>query len=142
MIFVLQEVLHPQPEIFQAELAEVFASDGKWIKIVLFEISPKLAPPLLVFAPQKTEAQKEQRYDDRPDDIDREFALQCVNHDCASTIHAPNIFQIGGRVGLLRKAARIHGCFSSHSFWKAGSVRNGSQIGSSFKSAGVIAGGP
>src|SRR5216117_4196695 len=104
--------MHPQPEIFQAELAEVFPSYDKRIKIVLFEISPKLALTLLVFAPQKTEAQKEQRYDDRRDDIDREFALQCVNHDCASTIHAPKIFQIGAGFGLLRKAARIHGCFS------------------------------
>ncbi len=32
----------------------------------------------------------------------------------------------------------LHGCFSSQSFWKAGSLRNGSQIGSSFKSAGVM----
>ena len=72
--------MHPQPEIFQAELAEVFPSYDKRIKVVLFEISPKLALPLLVFAPQKTEAQKEQRYDDRRDDIDRELALQGVNH--------------------------------------------------------------
>jgi len=27
--------------------------------------------------------------------------------------------------------AHVHGCFSSQSFWKAGSPRNGSQIGSS-----------
>ena len=32
---------------------------------------------------------------------------------------------------------RIHGCFSSQSFWKAGSVRKGSQIGSSLRRAGV-----
>src|SRR5439155_2285569 len=30
-----------------------------------------------------------------------------------------------------------HGCFSSQSFWKAGSVRKGSQIGSSLRRAGV-----
>jgi hypothetical protein len=34
-------------------------------------------------------------------------------------------------------ARRIHGCFSSQSFWKAGSLRNGSQIGSSLNNAGV-----
>src|SRR5882724_4580309 len=72
--------MHPQPEIFQAELAEVFPSYDKRIKVVLFELSPKLALTLLVFAPQKTEAQKEQRYDDRRDDINRELALQGINH--------------------------------------------------------------
>ena len=35
----------------------------------------------------------------------------------------------------------VHGCFSSQSFWKAGSVRNGSQIGSSLRRAGVTGGG-
>jgi hypothetical protein len=30
------------------------------------------------------------------------------------------------------------GCFSSQSFWKAGSPRNGSQIGSSLRRAGVM----
>ena len=40
------------------------------------------------------------------------------------------------------RAASSHGLFSSQSFWKAGSARNGSQTGSSLKSAGVIAGGP
>ena len=38
----------------------------------------------------------------------------------------------------LTEIAPVHGCFSSQSFWKAGSARNGSQIGSSFKSAGVM----
>src|SRR5262249_7219002 len=32
---------------------------------------------------------------------------------------------------------RIHGCFSSQSFWKRGSPRNGSQAGWSLRSAGV-----
>ena len=40
------------------------------------------------------------------------------------------------------RAASSHGLFSSQSFWKAGSARNGSQTESSLKSAGVIAGGP
>src|SRR6266480_787116 len=31
-----------------------------------------------------------------------------------------------------------HGCFSSQSFWKAGSARKGSQIGSSLRRAGVM----
>src|SRR6266480_357741 len=32
----------------------------------------------------------------------------------------------------------IHGFFSSHNFWKAGSARKGSQSGSSLKRAGVM----
>ena len=72
--------MHPQPEIFQAELAKVLPSNNKRIEVVLFEISPKLALPLLVFAPQKTEAQKQQRYNDRRDDVDRKLALQGINH--------------------------------------------------------------
>jgi hypothetical protein len=34
--------------------------------------------------------------------------------------------------------ASLHGCFSSQSFWKAGSERKGSQSGSSLRRAGVI----
>ena len=33
---------------------------------------------------------------------------------------------------------QVHGCFSSQSFWKAGSARKGSQIGSSLRRAGVM----
>ena len=39
------------------------------------------------------------------------------------------------------RRAQIHCCFSSQSFWKTGSERNGSQIGSSLKSADVMGGG-
>src|SRR5882724_4777517 len=38
---------------------------------------------------------------------------------------------------LRKDIPRIHGCFSSQSFWNAGSPRNGSQCGSSLRSAGV-----
>jgi hypothetical protein len=38
---------------------------------------------------------------------------------------------------LLTEIAQVHGCFSSQSFWKAGSERNGSQSGSSLRRAGV-----
>src|SRR5436309_15443908 len=34
-------------------------------------------------------------------------------------------------------SARVHGCFSSQSFWKRGSFRSGSNMGSSRSSAGV-----
>ena len=42
----------------------------------------------------------------------------------------------------LTEIAQVHGCFSSQSFWKAGSARKGSQIGSSLRRAGVMALGP
>ena len=41
----------------------------------------------------------------------------------------------------LTETARVHGCFSSQSFWKAGSARKGSQIGSSLRRAGVMGAG-
>src|SRR5262249_35699714 len=80
MIFVLEEVMHAQPEIFQAELAEVFARYCERIEIVLVQVSAELAASLFVLAPQKTERQKEQRYDDRRDDINRKLALQGIDH--------------------------------------------------------------
>ena len=42
---------------------------------------------------------------------------------------------------LGEKAPDVHGCFFSQSLRKAGSVRNESQIGSSFKKAGVMGAG-
>ena len=59
----------------------------------------------------------------------------------------------GSRVGCLnqmraiRPPLQLHyfsatGCFSSQSFWKAGSPRKGSQNGSSLRSAGVMGVGP
>jgi len=74
--------MHPQPEIFQAELAKVFPTDGKRIKVVLFEISPKLALPLLVFAPRKADDEKKCLHDDRRDHVDPKLALQGINHNC------------------------------------------------------------
>ena len=60
VIFILEEVMHAQPEIFQAELAEILAGDGEWIEIVLFQISPEFSPPFLVLTPEKPCYQKEQ----------------------------------------------------------------------------------
>jgi len=65
LIFVFEEVMHTQPKILQAKLAKVFPSDGKRIEVVLFEISPKFAPPLFVFAPDKAESEEKQRYNNR-----------------------------------------------------------------------------
>src|SRR5215469_1913853 len=80
MIFVFEEVMHSQPKIFQAKLAKILSSNNKRIEVVLFEISPKLASPFFVFAPQEAESQKEQRYNDRRNDVDRELTLQSVDH--------------------------------------------------------------
>jgi hypothetical protein len=85
--------MHSQPKIFEAELAEVLPGNCKRIEVVLFEISPKLPLPFLVFSPQKTEAQKEQRYDDGRDDIDCELALESINHSA-------NIFFAAVATGL------------------------------------------
>ena len=74
--------MHPQPEIFQAELAEVFPSDDKRIEVILFEISPKLALTLLVFAPHKANDEEKCRHDDRRDHVDPKLALQGINHNC------------------------------------------------------------
>src|SRR6266540_7037273 len=41
-----------------------------------------------------------------------------------------------------RRNKRVHSCFSSHSFWKAGSPRKGSQKGSSRRNADVRGTGP
>jgi hypothetical protein len=80
VIFVLKEVMHAQPEIFQAELAEIFAGHREWIEIVLFQVSPELAALFLVLAPEKPCYQKEKRYNNRGDDVDTEFALQSLDH--------------------------------------------------------------
>ena len=81
VIFVFQEIMHAQPEIFQAEFAKVFPTDRERIKIVLFQISSKLSSPFLVLPPEKTCRQKEQRHNDRCNNVDGKFALQRVDHE-------------------------------------------------------------
>ena len=58
----------------------------------------------------------------------------------AMRIYNPDRSPVG--IQRLTGIAQIHGCFSSQSFWKAGSARNGSQSGSSLRRAGVIGAGP
>src|SRR5437899_10383003 len=88
MIFVLQEVMHAKPEILQAEFAKVFASDCEWIEIVFLKVSSKLAAAFLVFPPNEADRQKEQRYNDRRDDIATEVALQRVDHVANTSLAA------------------------------------------------------
>ncbi len=58
------------------------------------------------------------------------IAMRVSNPDCSSRWNA-----------RLTETARVHGCFSSQSFWKAGSARKGSQSGSSLRRAGVMGAG-
>src|SRR5262249_25738262 len=92
MIFVLKEVMHAQPKILQTEFPEVFTSDRERIEVVFLKVSPKLAEAFLVFPPNEAYSQKEQRYDDRRDDVDPELALQRVDHECASIIHTCRVY--------------------------------------------------
>ncbi len=72
--------MHPQPEVFQAKLAEVFARDGERIEIVFVQIFAELTPPFLVLAPGEPDGEEKQRYNDRSNDVDRKLALQGVDH--------------------------------------------------------------
>src|SRR6476659_3914082 len=76
---VLEEVMHAQPEIVQAKLAKVFARNGERIEIVLVEIATVLAS-FLVFPPEKTGGQQDERGDDRRDYINRNVAAESFDH--------------------------------------------------------------
>src|SRR6478672_12267437 len=76
---VLEEVMHAQPEIVQAKLAKVFARNGERIEIVLVEIATVLAS-FLVFPPEKTGGQQDERGDDRRDYINRNVAAEALDH--------------------------------------------------------------
>src|SRR5229473_3848778 len=80
MIFILEEVMHAQPKILQAEFSEVFTSDRERIEVVFLKISPKLAAAFLVFPPNEADGEEKQRYNDRGQNVDRKLALQGVNH--------------------------------------------------------------
>ena len=80
VVVVFEKIMHPEPEIFQAELAKVLARNGKRIEVVIVQISAKLAASFFVFSPEKACRKKEQRYNDRCDDIDAELALQSLDH--------------------------------------------------------------
>src|SRR5262245_5304723 len=69
VVFVSKKVMHPEPEIIQIELAEVFARDRERIKIVLLEILPEFSAPLLVFSPDETGGQEKRRGNDRRDHV-------------------------------------------------------------------------
>src|SRR5207245_253336 len=65
VIFIFEEIMHPETKVVQIELTEVFATDGEWIKIVLFKVPAKLAAALFVFSPNETGDEKDCGCDDR-----------------------------------------------------------------------------
>ena len=85
VIVVLQEIMHPKPEILEIEFGEVFAADREWVEIVVLEIATVLAS-LLVFSPEKTGGQQDERGDDRRDYIDGNVAAESFDH--GSTVAA------------------------------------------------------
>ena len=93
VVLVLKKVMHSKPEIFQTEFAEILAADCERIKIVFLQISPKFAAPFLVFSPKKACSDKEDRRDDRGDDVNADLALQRFDHSdqqtCATTQRFP-----------------------------------------------------
>ena len=64
MILVLEEVVHAEPEIFQTQLAKILARNGERIEVVFFQVASEFPPALLVFSPNKTGSQKEERRND------------------------------------------------------------------------------
>src|SRR5207248_4969153 len=74
-----QEIMHPKPEILEMEFGEVFAVDRERIKIVVLEIATVLAS-FLVFSPEKTGGEQDERGDDRRDYINRNVAAESFDH--------------------------------------------------------------
>src|SRR5205814_4671315 len=81
VIVVLQEIMHPKPEILEIEFGEVFAVNRERVKIIVLEIATVLAS-LLVFPPEKTGGQQDERGDDRRDYINGNVAAESFNHTC------------------------------------------------------------
>src|SRR4030095_6981413 len=117
--------MHAQPKIFQAELAKILASDGERIEVVLFQVSPQLAALFLVFAPEKSCYQKEQRHNDRGDHIDAQIALHHFAHrrNILSAVLATDLRADVSRNAVLGKTA--HRAVATILCWRKA---NGSQI--------------
>ena len=71
--------MHPKPKILEIEFGEVFAVDRERIEIVLLEIATEVAS-LLVFPPEKTGCEQDERGDDRRDYIDGDVAAESFEH--------------------------------------------------------------
>src|SRR5205814_5995058 len=80
VVLVLKRVMHSKPEIFQTEFAEILATDCERIEIVFLQISPKFATALLVFPPNESSGEKQQRDNDGGDYVDAKLVLQNFDH--------------------------------------------------------------
>ena len=67
--------MHPEAKIFETKFRKVVAIDRVRIKVVFLQPATE-APALLVFAPEKTDREKERGGDDRSDDVDRQIAAK------------------------------------------------------------------
>ena len=72
--------MHAKAKIVQIELAEVFARHAVRIEVVLLELASVLAS-LLVFSPEKTGGEQDERGDDRRDDINGNVAAESFDHN-------------------------------------------------------------
>src|SRR5437764_11172209 len=79
VIVVPQEIVHPKPEILEIEFREVLAVDRERVEIVVLEIATVLAS-LLVFSPEKTGDQQDERGDDRRDHINGNVTAESLDH--------------------------------------------------------------
>ena len=80
VIFVLQEIMHSEPKIFETELAKVLATNCERIEVVFIQISSEFPSAFLVFSPNETGREKDQRRDNGRDHVDSDLALQRANH--------------------------------------------------------------
>jgi hypothetical protein len=80
VVLVLKKVMHPQSEIVQIELAEVFTGDCERIKVVFLEVSSESFSALLVFSPNESGSEEKHGGNDRGDDVNSDFALKGLNH--------------------------------------------------------------
>ena len=79
IVVVLQKVMHAEAKIVQIELAEVFARHAVRIEVVLLELAAELAS-FLIFPPEKTGGEQDERGDDRRDDINANVAAESLDH--------------------------------------------------------------
>ena len=77
VILVLQEIMHPEPEIVQVKLGEVVAVDTVRVKVVLLEAATEF-PALLVFAPGVTGREENGRGDDGRDDVQDDIGAEPI----------------------------------------------------------------
>src|SRR3954453_23984983 len=79
VIVVLEEIMHPKPEILEIKFGKILAVDGVWIKIVILQVAPIL-PSFFVFAPEKSSTEQNKRGNDGCDYINRNVTTESFDH--------------------------------------------------------------